>query len=205
MKKFLLLFLALISFVVNVNAQKIYADKQNEDGSRIVTTTNVPFALRDNIFDVFRKKDKRPDFFDLSTTCFIDQNGKKLYSLDFFVSNSRNKICMDKGSRLLLKLNNDSIIELRSNKNVNDYDNKIDIIGGKTTYSVSFSYDISNSIINILKRNKVVKMRMETDYDYFDLDSSYYNSFFSFSKSFLKCINLIDKELQKSNDLYDNF
>lgn len=205
MKKFLLLFLALMSFVVNINAQKIYADKQNEDGSRIVTTTNVPFALRDNIFDTFRKKDKRPDFFDLSTTCFIDQNGKKLYSLDFFVSNSRNKICMDKGSRLLLKLNNDSIIELRSNKNVNDYDNKIDIIGGKTTYSVSFSYDISNSIINILKRNKVVKMRMETDYDYFDLDSSYYNSFFSFSKSFLKCINLIDKELQKSNDLYDNF
>mgnify|MGYP007135614238 CR=1 FL=1 len=203
MKKIILLFLALIS--LSANAQKIDMDKQDADGSRLVATTRVLFAEHDLTFVLIPKKDKRPSSIDLQAECFINKDGDRSYFVDFPIFYYKHEILVKKGSRLLFKFDNDSIMEVKSSRNVDEINNDLDIMNNKSTYSAVLSYELSPSQVDIFRSHKVIKMRLETDLDYLDFDSTYYDERFDFSGKFIKCINAIDKELTKSNDLYNGF
>lgn len=190
---------------LSANAQKIDLDKQETDGSRLIITTRVLFAEHDLTFVLIPKKDKRPSSMDLAAECCINKDGEKTYFVDFPIFYYQHKILIKKGSRLLFKFDNDSIMEIKSSRDVDELNNDLSFIGDKATYSAVLSYEMSSSQANIFRNHKVVKMRLETDLDYLDLDPTYYNKKFDFNGKFIKCIDVINKALMKSNDLYNGF
>ena len=181
MKKTLLLLLLLTAFCPSF-ANKIIVDKV-ENGLRFVQTkpTSHVFAVWETLTDG-----------GIELQCYQNMNIKeiKLYHLVIY-----HYFDIEEGSRLLLKMENDSIMELRSMLHSFTIDRSF-------TYTI---YSVSEEQLQELMNNNVVKIRVETESG--NKDSKVYGKMFS--KTIAKDYKLIEetllKEVPKEKTFYDDF
>jgi hypothetical protein len=185
MKKVLLLVVVL--FVSSAGkAQKIDYDKQEQNGDRTLGTSYVKFGSS------FLGSGSK-----LFMVCVKDQNGLSIgitISLSSFVRKE-----LSVGRKLLIKLDNDSILSLTNIQKITQLDNDYTIAGSVIAYHMYPNYEIKSDQLTTLMKHIVVKLRVETEDGYTDLDSR------NFSKVVSKCYDTIQKRLSINNDLHNGF
>lgn len=179
----LLLCLPLILVSASYAKEKIKINHM-KDGYRIIQTerTHHVFPYKRNLTDAAISLD-------------VIEYGKKDYSICVYLFDDLN---IYKGSKLLLKLDNDEIIELESNLDSKTVRNVIFTVVQTITFT---SYMVTEEQIHKIIENNVVKVRMETSYDYFDA-KVYKNKF---SRTIENDYILIENALQEEISIYDNF
>lgn len=179
----LLLCLPLVLVSACYAKEKIKIDHM-KDGYRIIQTerTHHIFPYKRNLTDAAISLD-------------VVEYGKKDYSICIYLFADLN---IYKGSKLLLKLDNDEIVELEADLDSETVRNLI----FTTVQIITFtSYKVTEEQIHKIIENNVVKVRMETSYDYFD--AKVYKD--KFSKTIYKDYLLIEDALQEEISIYDNF
>lgn len=185
MKKVLLLVVVLlVSFAGK--AQKIDYDKQEQNGDRTLGTSSMKFGSsllgsESKLFMVYVK----------------DQNGLCI-SITIPLSNYVRKE-LSVGRKLLIKLDNDSILSLINIQNITQLNNDYIMVGSVIVYHMYPTYEIKSDQLTALMKHKAVKLRIETEDGYTDLDSR------NFSKVISKCYDTIQKRLSINHDLHNGF
>ena len=224
MKRIILLALVMLSFLPSIEARtvdghllpsdvkkrpkawvkpKIETDKQYEDGRRHISTKSVSFAntgMRGKVYP---------------TICWLRKsiwdNGTS-YTLVFDITRE-GKTLIGEGSRLLLKFDDDSIIELTINNKVDGLSNEPkvgrSVYGGGTVYTYYIchpSYSLTEQQIQKIISQEVVKIRMEinTGEGYVDVGTDNTKGLY-FSDTLRECYNAISEKEKQSNGLYDGF
>ncbi len=224
MKRIILLALVMLSFLPSIEARtvdghllpsdvkkrpkawvkpKVETDKQYEDGRRHISTKSVSFAntgMRGKVYP---------------TICWLRKsiwdNGTS-YTLVFDIIRE-GKTLIGEGSRLLLKFDDDSIIELTINNKVDELSNEPNVgrsvFGGGmvyTYYTCHPSYSLTEQQIRKIISQEVVKIRMEinTGEGYVDVGTDNTKGLY-FSDTLRECYNAIAEKEKQSNGLYDGF
>lgn len=224
MKRIILLALVMLSFLPSIEARpvdgcllpseikkrpkawvkpKVETDKQYEDGRRHISTKSVSFAntgMRGKVYP---------------TICWLRKsiwdNGTS-YTLVFDITRE-GKTLIGEGSRLLLKFDDDSIIELTINNKVDGLSNEPNVgrsvYGGGmvyTYYTCHPSYSLTEQQIQKIISQEVVKIRMEinTGEGYVDVGTDNTKGLY-FSDTLRECYNAIVEKEKQSNGLYDGF
>ena len=224
MKRIILLALVLLSFLQSIEARpldgcllpseikkrpkawvkpKVETDKQYEDGRRHISTKSVSFAntgMRGKVYP---------------TICWLRKsiwdNGTS-YTLVFDITRE-GKTLIGEGSRLLLKFDDDSIIELTINNKVDGLSNEPNVgrsvYGGGmvyTYYTCHPSYSLTEQQIQKIISQEVVKIRMEinTGEGYVDVGTDNTKGLY-FSDTLRECFNAIAEKEKQSNGLHDGF
>lgn len=224
MKRIILLALVMLSFLPSIEARpvdgcllpseikkrpkawvkpKVETDKQYEDGRRHISTKSVSFAntgMRGKVYP---------------TICWLRKsiwdNGTS-YTLVFDITREE-KTLIGEGSRLLLKFDDDSIIELTINNKVDGLSNEPNVgrsvYGGGmvyTYYTCHPSYSLTEQQIQKIISQEVVKIRMEinTGEGYVDVGTDNTKGLY-FSDTLRECYNAIAEKEKQSNGLHDGF
>ena len=224
MKRIILLALVMLSFLPSIEARpvdgcllpseikkrpkawvkpKVETDKQYEDGRRHISTKSVSFAntgMRGKVYP---------------TICWLRKsiwdNGTS-YTLVFDIMRE-GKTLIGEGSRLLLKFDDDSIIELTINNKVDGLSNEPNVgrsvYGGGmvyTYYTCHPSYSLTEQQIQKIISQEVVKIRMEinTGEGYVDVGTDNTKGLY-FSDTLRECFNAIAEKEKQSNGLHDGF
>ena len=224
MKRIILLALVMLSFLPSIEARtvdgcllpseikkrpkawvkpKVETDKQYEDGRRHISTKSVSFAntgMRGKVYP---------------TICWLRKsiwdNGTS-YTLVFDITRE-GKTLIGEGSRLLLKFDDDSIIELTINNKVDGLSNEPNVgrsvYGGGmvyTYYTCHPSYSLTEQQIQKIISQEVVKIRMEinTGEGYVDVGTDNTKGLY-FSDTLRECYNAIAEKEKQSNGLHDGF
>lgn len=183
--KRLLLIASLLCLSVSMFSQ-ISDDKFNEDGSRIIVSKYRGISSGFRLMVSFRLID------------VIDVNDGNTYFIQLNLIGNKKEKEYAKGRRLLLKLKDDSIIELINQETirVKDY------VG----YAARIKYLVKENEIDKLITGEVKKIRIENDFDYVDIEVKKN----VFSKGLGKVYEAIQKEKKiekkpNSTGLYDDF
>ena len=224
MKRIILLALVMLSFLPSIEARpvdgcllpseikkrpkawvkpKVETDKQYEDGRRHISTKGVSFVntgMRGKVYP---------------TICWLRKsiwdNGTS-YTLVFDITRE-GKTLIGEGSRLLLKFDDDSIIELTINNKVDGLSNEPNVgrsvYGGGmvyTYYTCHPSYSLTEQQIQKIISQEVVKIRMEinTGEGYVDVGTDNTKGLY-FSDTLRECFNAIAEKEKQSNGLHDGF
>lgn len=224
MKRIILLALVMLSFLPSIEARpvdgcllpseikkrpkawvkpKVETDKQYEDGRRHISTKSVSFAntgMRGKVYP---------------TICWLRKsiwdNGTS-YTLVFDIMRE-GKTLIGEGSRLLLKFDDDSIIELTINNKVDGLSNEPNVgrsvYGGGMVYTYYIchpSYSLTEQQIQKIISQEVVKIRMEinTGEGYVDVGTDNTKGLY-FSDTLRECFNAIAEKEKQSNGLHDGF
>lgn len=182
---------------------KVETDKQYEDGRRHISTKGVSFAITGMRGKVY------------PTICWLCKsiwdNGTS-YTLVFDITREE-KTLIGEGSRLLLKFDDDSIIELTINNKVDGLSNEPNVgrsvYGGGmvyTYYTCHPSYSLTEQQIQKIISQEVVKIRMEinTGEGYVDVGTDNTKGLY-FSDTLRECFNAIAEKEKQSNGLHDGF
>ena len=173
MKKIILLIILLIG-TENLLAQKLAVDKVENDGRRILISQDYTF-YRDVITG---------DYADFNLSCTA-VDGKKSFYIYFNICDKYKSVRIDKGKKLLIKLENDSILELSNN----------------LSFSKNSSYSLSEEQIEKIVNGKVVKIRIDRNVDMIDKEIKKNK----FSKRVKEAYNAIIVALQTKKDIYTDF
>lgn len=188
---------------LNIQAQndsaRIIEDKQEESGNRTIFTNDVLFA---------KGKDKNgiesDESLNLAYFRYFIKNGESIDRYSICIPRtSFIRMTLAKGRKLLLKLDNDSIITLRTQAEIRSYDNCYS--PSLNCYKVDYIYPATENDLRKIKNSKVLKIRMEEDDGFTDMTPTEYNEQFNFSERIHECFDLIQSALKKSNSVYDNF
>lgn len=163
MKKLLLLFAFIFAFYLVTSAQSvgIFMDKTEADGSRFIASESV--NCRNGM------SDRHPMFFAVTRFSMGDRVEWAL-SIDF---SDIKPFKIPTGSRLLLKLSDDSVIELKQTlptHETTDLVGKYNEMAGIRTYMMHGSYAITSDQLARIAKEGVTKIRVERDADTFDVN-----------------------------------
>lgn len=184
MKKVFLILLSMLLTASCFAKAKISVDKM-KDGYRVIQTERTP-----HIFPYKATWTDAAISLDIWTL-----DDWKNYSICVYLFA---EVSIEKGAKMLLKLDNDEIIELVAKDNSETIRNVVFPVVQIITF-VNFS--TSESQLQKIMDNKVVKVRVETSID--KIDGDVYGN--KFSKTISDDYKLIEKTLQKKNTIYDNF
>lgn len=185
MKKHLLLSILLLSSFLVYAGGKINVDKM-KDGYRFIQTERTPH--------VFMHKETMTD--GAVSLDFWNYDGLENYSLVIYLFFEKN---IEEGAKLLLKLDNDEVIELESSSPLNTIRN---VVVFPVVQTITFiNYPISKEQLNKVIVNNVVKIRVETPIGHFD--GKVYGK--KFTQAIEKDYKAIQKTREKETSIYDNF
>lgn len=183
MKKYFIIFL-LSLFSNSLYSQIIgdkFVDRIEEDGSRLIVTKHKAVAGNFKMF------------IEVGLVDIIEVNEQESYYLSIGVIGNHKKP-VSKGRKLLLKLKDESMIDLENyiKRDVKDYEG----------YKVILRYKVDEGIIQKIIDGGVIKIRVENDVDYKDCSVKKN----AFSKTVKKAFDIIQEEkMRKSPDVYDGF
>lgn len=183
MKKLFFIFAMLLA-ITSMSANGILVDKV-KDGFRFVQTERTPhvFLVKGTMNDGAVSLDYRSN------------DEFKQYSVVLYFYSDYN---IEKGAKLLLKLDNDEIMELSSN----DKASSTYVGNAFAQILVSFvSYDLTTEQLKKIMTHNVVKLRVETFSGF--LNGKVYGK--KFSKAISSDYKEIQKALSKKNSLYEGF
>ena len=184
MKRVVLILLSVLFTATCFAKAKISVDKM-KDGYRFIQTERTPH--------IFPYKDTWTDAaisLDLMTLGDL-----KKYSICVYLFAEVN---IEKGAKMLLKLENDEIIELVANSKSETIRNLVFTVLQIITFA---DFSVTESQLQKIMENKVVKVRVETSID--NIDGAVYGN--KFTKTIIDDYKLIEKTLQKKNSVYDDF
>lgn len=184
MKRVFFTLAMLIAFCTTISAEKVLVDKV-KDGFRIVQTQRTT-----HVFMVVGTMNDGA----ISLDCW-QKEGITQYSIVLYFYAEYN---IEEGSKLLLKFDNDEILELYSNSDITH------TWTGNAFAQIPISFVGYNVTLEQLKKimtQNVVKLRAETFADH--LDGKVYGK--KFSKTIKKDYDVIEKALQQEVSLYDDF
>lgn len=174
---------------------KIVTDKQNEDGTRTITTSGVSYAstgLRSTMPTVLHLKKR------------IDKEQTR-YLLVFERTMSK-KTFIKENSKLLLKFEDGSMMELKIVHAIKEVDNNPHVSLSALYYTASPAYELTEEQINKLITTEVVKFRMETDTGEGYEDQGVENTKgWYFSDTLRECYEAIAEKEKTSNGLHEGF
>lgn len=219
MKRIILLALVMLSFLPSIEARtvdgcllpsevkkrprtwvkpKIETDKQHEEGYRFISTKSVSFA------DTGVRSLVYPKICSLEKYIWTD---KVSYTLTFDITRYA-ETHISKGSKLLLKLDDGSVIELKLelSKNHKEVRNKVHASSTGLYYTCYPSYVLSETQLLKITSQEVVKIRMEveTGEGYVDVSTDNTKGLY-FSDTLRECYDAIAEKEKQSNGLYDGF
>lgn len=189
MKKLLLFVFTSLSSLFSFS-QTIEIDKVNEKGDRYISGSLEPIR---SLMDKY--------YFFVSLDAFQAKGDDEVTYSIVLRTNANAPISVPKGGRLLIKLKDDSVMELRT---LIEYSDKIgEVVTGAivhTNYSVSPSFTVTPKQIDSISKG-VKKIRLETSLDPIDKE---------FKKDKMGRIikeeyDLIQKALQKDKSFSDGF
>lgn len=148
MKKILTLLLILLSS--SYVFSQVSVDRFDDDGSRIIISKRKPIMGNFKIILTFNLVD------------IIEVNGENKFYLKLSIVRNKKEKEYSKGRKLLIKLKDNSIIELinQDKVGIDDYDG----------FSVAVTYNIQENEIEKIIKSNVVKFRIEDDFNYTDVD-----------------------------------
>ena len=193
----------------SISAQEIKSDSQKEDGSRVLLTEQIGFGLQKKFMGMpVASGGERY----LTVGCIIIDNDT-LFDVGLSLSRYQEKMTLSKGKSLLLKLDNDEVITLKTYLDITLADNTFTVMSMMgvtgTHYHITPSYRITKEQINALRKHKVKKIRIETEWEegYIDDEGKAYKKLWDFSGAFIKGYDAIMNRLSKkqSNRLYEDF
>lgn len=141
MKKIILLTLLMVSFSVNINAQRIVYTNHTKNSSRILET---------NLKKVTRFGDKSRKFYMWAGLTSLDFKGVAIYSLKVMFT-SEYRLTIEQGAPLVLTMNNGEEIILKSA--VKAESKHLD--GVETVFG---TYEIKESELQAIAKNGVTKV-----------------------------------------------
>lgn len=182
----ILLVASLLLFSTNLFSQ-IASDRFDEDGSRVILSKVKGFSftmklgVQIQLMDVVSVND--------ADSYFIIMN---------VIGNKKRETEYTKGRKLLIKLNDGSIIELAVYKTLEDDD----YVG----CAAHVTYSVSEADIERMITNEVVKLRIENDFDYKDVEVKK-NLFTKVLKKLYEAVKEERKKEKKYGDagLYEGF
>ncbi len=146
----LLFIVSLLLFSTSMFSQ-IASDRFDKDGSRVILSKEKAVSFTFKLAVSFRLMD------------IVSVNDADSYYIILnVIGNKKRETEYTKGRKLLIKLSDDSIIELSVYKTLEDED----YVG----CSARVTYSISEADIERMINNNVVKLRIENDFDYKDVD-----------------------------------
>lgn len=161
MKK--ILFVLVMSLMcLNIQAQVdeplIEEDKQEDSGTRKILTNYVYFAKGDN----------KEESLGLSYYHYVLSDGKTIdqYAISL-LRTSLVRMVLDKGRKLLLKFDNDSVLTLKTLTAVKTYNNVYSRISD--CYKVLYTYYATKDDLKKIMDNNVRKIRIEENDSYTDI------------------------------------
>lgn len=184
MKKILTLITVLLT-LIPIHAQKISLDKVKE-GCRYIETKRTPhtFMVLKTLTDGA-----------ISLSCTEKAGIKQYYLVIYYYFVEE----IEEGGQLLLKMENDSIIELQSGSHSTTF---MGTLGFPSTPTITFAqYPILEEQLQEIINNTVVKIRVETLTG--SIDSKTYGK--KFSKTIAKDYELIEETLKQERTIYDDF
>lgn len=186
MKKILFLFL-LALYSINSLSQ-VTVNKVEQDGSRIILTEE---------FRIYDYKLTSCGFARLN--CVIDSNGEENYFLGLTLNEGI--MTFNKGRKLLLKFQDDSIMELENIEEIELTDNKLEQSLSHSFYLVYPEYPVTKEQIQNIINNEIVKIRIENNSEYFDRNIKKNK----FSKGIKSAYEDIQEKKLTKKDIYEGF
>ncbi len=182
MKRHLLTILA-CALALSVQAQTaIVADRQ-ENGGRLISTSNEKVcSARDQMMCVGMTATIRNE----KPTYYIDIQ----IHLDHLENIGENRL-------LLMKFSDGEVMELKNQKRISEHNCGYTTSNYRTTYFMIPSYAVTNEQLQSIQTKRVVKVRVETDNDYYD----YKIIGNRFSRTVGKCFEWI----KCKQDVHENF
>ncbi|MCD7713692.1 MAG: hypothetical protein LUI08_01985 [Prevotella sp.] len=162
-------------------------DKAEADGTRNIATSSA--TLYQSMFSAAS--------FQLG--CIAQDDGEIIYILYFTLDEGKMQI--DKGRKLLIKLENDSIVELESATKIGPADYTFDVDRGVTSYYVKPLYIISEEDIENICKGNAKKIRIENNIGNIDREIKKNN----FSTKLEKMYAVIKEALSEKKDVYSGF
>jgi len=198
MKK--LLFVILLMGTLACHAQQVIMDKQEANGDRDIATSSVIFTQDKGLLGTGVKYDISMMFSRTKHDSLYSDSYLILLPLKLLTSRS-----LDVGRKLLLKTQNDSIIELVNTLPIKTTDNAYEIIGHTIVYTLEPYYGAGPSQIQQIINGGIKKLRIELNTGAFDLQPNDKNKFWNFSLAVKMCYDCIQKRLKYNNDLRNGF
>ena len=193
---------AAIALVVSqaIAQPKIFSDVQNEDG-RSIGTNLVTFASYKKGF----KWDMCMSYYEK----YEDGDTTSVYAVGFDLS-TRTPIDMDEDSRMLIKFDNDTIIETTVLHKLGPTDFHFKSTYGVVSYTFMPFYILTDAQMDYISAHKIVKIRLEAPWSnqgYFDYYEAPHSKIWTPSETIAAFRKVIQKRLREkpNNTIYDNF
>lgn len=182
-----LIFTLCLLFPYCVNAQ-IGMDKVEDDGRRFIMSETM---------SLYTGLTNGGSFF-LGYSLF--NNTDEYYYLSLILNEGKTDI--DRGRKLLIKLKDGTSMELSNTKEIGpeNYDLRTNV-NGRLFYLTSPSYSISENELKRLIEGEAIKVRVETNVDFFDRDIKKNK----LSKGLKTAYEAIQKKKITKNELYEGF
>jgi len=184
MKKAIITIIMCLTFSFVILAQSIVVDKTDSNGIRTIISSD----------------------FNIYTTLYTGGSACLMYndSIGYFLSLTLNEGYIpqiETGRKLLLKFENEEILELENKSNISSYDYTFYCNQFGTRYNIHPIYYLSNGDITKIINNNVIKIRIETDLE--ELDKKIKKG--KLSKGLSKSLKIIKERLSIKKDIYSNF
>lgn len=192
-KLYLLLFLVPSLFLVSCMgsgsiARGVSVDKVEGDGQRTVLSMSNNLYTEWNSAAAFR------------LACFVSSKRDTTFVL--MLTLNEGKMQIDEGRKLLIKFDDNSIMELSNITRIGPADYEYRVTKYGTDYYVQPAYAITEKQIHELMTKKAVKVRIEHDIDQIDRELSDLNKL---GKGITAAYESIKEALGKSKNIYSDF
>ncbi len=195
MKRKLIFFICILLFSHFGFSQNVRVDKYSvEDSTRIV------LSYWANLYTEWSTAAS------FSIGYAVNKNNVYLWMLELCLNESKLQIA--KGRKLLLKLDDGSIIELENSKDIGPGDYEVKVTKYGTNYYVYPSYDITEEQIQQIINGNVSKIRIEHEVGYLDREIKGIKKKSPksrFSENMEKLYSNVKAAAQQKNNIRDNF
>lgn len=152
--------LLFVCYLFPLHAQKIVMDKAESDGKRYISTEQQTIIYgKQNFWGVITETG-----IGMSLSC-VASNNDTTWGIQLCV---HEKVQIDEGRKLLIKLSDNSIITLENIEQIGPLDYETYIGANITVYSVYPLYYVSKNNLLTMLQIGVEKIRIETNIDYID-------------------------------------
>ena len=185
MNKVLIIALLVLS-AIGANAQKIVVDKVESDGSRIIQTKYA--TIYSKMFSG-----------GAVSLCCSANDTDTVFAISLMLNEQKQEI--DEGRKLLIKLNDGTILTLENINKIGPLDYEVRRVYNSVEYLVYPMYYVSREDIMQMINKGVVKLRIETDTDNLDREIKQTKM----SDALKTGLSNIEKALVVKKDIYSDF
>ena len=177
--------IAIMTVCLNMNAQKLLVDKVESNGDRLMQTKYTT---------IYSKLLSGGAISLICSTSAVDT----LYMISLMLNEGKQQI--DEGRKLLLKLEDGSILTLVNIKEIGVGDYEIRTVYHSTEYLTYPAYPVTKDELFRIINGNVVKIRIETNLELLDRTIRE-----TISENLSEDYNLINKKLKEKKTIYSDF